>query len=129
MNGLGVWWNSQKSSAKWLIAVMVVVLLLSVFSNANNSESSSTSSPSTESTYKWQTGKCDEWGFDGVFTNKSSETRSYRLWAEVVDGSGNQIDRDYEIVQDLKPGQSETVEFTFGASTYAICRFVSVDAF
>ena len=108
---------------------MVALLLFSVLSKASNSETSSSSKTSTELTYKWQTGKCDEWGFEGVFTNQSSKTKSYKLWAEVVDSSGNQIDRDFEIVQDLKPGQSETVEFIFGASTYAKCRFVSVDVY
>ena len=129
MNGLSVWWNSQKSSVKWMVAILVGFLLFGLLSNVSKSETSSSSKTSTELTYKWQTRKCDEWGFEGVFTNQSSKTKSYKLWAEVVDSSGNQIDRDFEIVQDLKPGQSETVEFIFGASTYAKCRFVSVDIY
>lgn len=129
MNGLSVWWNSQKSSVKWTIGIVVALLLFSVLSKASNSETSSSASSSSASTYKWQSGTCDEWGFEGVFTNKSTNTKSYKLWAEVVDSSGKQIDRDFEIVQDLKPGQSETVEFIFGASTYSKCRFVSVDVY
>ena len=129
MNGLSVWWNSQKSSVKWTIGIVVALLLFSVLSKASNSETSSSARSSSASTYKWQSGTCDEWGFEGVFTNKSTKTKSYKLWAEVVDSSGKQIDRDFEIVQDLKPGQSETVEFIFGASTYSKCRFVSVDVY
>jgi hypothetical protein len=129
MTGLSVWWNSQKSSVKWMIAILVGSLLFSLLSNSSKSETTGSSKTSTDLTYKWQTGKCDEWGFEGVFTNQSSKTKSYKLWAEVVDSSGKQIDRDFEIVQDLKPGQSETVEFIFGASKYAKCRFVSVDVY
>ena len=129
MNRFGVWWNSQKPSVKWTIAIVVVVLLFSVLPKGSKSETSNSVNAPYESNYKWQSGTCDEWGYEGVFTNNSSETKSYKLWADVVDGSGNQIDRDFEIVQDLKPGQSETVKFIFGASTYSKCRFISVDVY
>jgi len=118
------WWKTQKLSVKWTIAIVVVVLLFSVLPKGSKSE---TSTASNYTNYRWQSGTCDEWGYEGIFTNKSSMSVTYKLWAEVVDGSGNQIDRDLEYVQNLKPGQSETVKFIFGASTYAKCRFVSVE--
>jgi len=77
----------------------------------------------------WQPVTCDEWGFEIRLTNRSSKVATFKVWAEVFDDQRRQVDRDSEIVSDLEPGQTETVEFVFSADSFMKCSVTEIEVF
>jgi len=106
-----------------LVCIAVVAFLV-----GNNTDSKTDKSRSEGSVaYGWQSGTCDEWGFEGRLTNRSNKVATFKVWAEVFDDQRRQVDRDSEVVFDLGPGQTETVTFVFSGDSFVNCSVAEIE--
>ncbi len=62
--------------------------------------------------WRFEVGTCDEDGYSGRFYNTGDDPVSGRLWATASIG-GTEAGRDYEVIANLPPGESEGVEFSW----------------
>ncbi len=62
--------------------------------------------------WRFEIGICSEDGYSGRFYNLGDNTVSGSLWATASIG-GTEAGRDYEVIANLPPGESEGVEFSW----------------